>query len=138
MFITGKSILTFLVCQGCRDQAASPKGDIFNFTKPQQQQQNKFSDVIVATTRWYRYNFEEKTKGRWGFLPWSSSWLEDGESRQSNHLVFNNIRFGVFVWSSVFWIERDWFNWIFIDEIEIRCYRDFRKGCQHFPCSTEM
>ena len=45
-YYLGKSILTFLVCQGCRDQAASPKGDIFNFTKPQQQ--TTFSDVIVV------------------------------------------------------------------------------------------
>ena len=51
-YYLGKSILTFLVCQGCRDQAASPKGDIFNFTKPQQQ--TKFSDVIVVAKKYYR------------------------------------------------------------------------------------
>ena len=50
-YYLGKSILTFLVCQGCRDQAASPKGDIFNFTKAQQQQQTKFSHVNVVAKR---------------------------------------------------------------------------------------
>ena len=61
-YYLGKSILTFLVCQGCRDQEASPIGDIFNFASKKANNKTTFQMWLWWQKDYYIIEILRKNK----------------------------------------------------------------------------